>query len=84
MARAVRTAISLPAEDFEALERTRKRLKKPRSEIIREALRSWHRSREIAELERRYVEGYRKVPEDLKEIESLAKAATKSLPREKW
>ena len=87
MANAVRTAISLPANDFEALEATRKRLRKPRSEIMREALRSWLRQREVAELERRYVEGYRRQPvskEEKREIEAMARTTFDVLKREEW
>lgn len=84
MNRSIRAAISLPAEDFQALEATRRKLRKPRSEVIREALRAWFRQREIEEMERKYEAGYRKSPENLNDVEALARASLKGLRQEEW
>lgn len=82
MAHAVRTAISLPIEDFKLLETMRKKLDKSRSQVFREALRAWIRKIKTAELERRYVEGYRKKPENAKESAVWAKLAAEAFKAE--
>lgn len=84
MNRTVRAAISLPAEDFRMLESERKKLRKARSEVIRDALRTWFRQRRVAELERRYEEGYREIPEDVADVEALAVASLKGTKPERW
>lgn len=84
MERVVRTAISLPSKDFASLELARKRLNKSRSEVMREALQSWLRRRKCAALEKKYVEGYRRIPEDPGDLEAIARAVGKSLPSEEW
>lgn len=84
MAHAVRTAISLPKEDFKILEAIRKKLDKSRSQVFLEALRAWFHRLKTEDLERRYVEGYRKKPEDPAELEAFYKAGLASFPKERW
>lgn len=87
MNRAVRAAISLPVDDFRLLEAERKRVRKPRSEVVREALRAWFRNREREELETKYVEGYRKDPvskSEKREIDALSRATYDVLKRNEW
>ena len=84
MTHSVRTAISLPKEDFRHLESLRKKLDKSRSEIFQEALRGLFHKFEVWELERRYVEGYRHKPEDPSEMEAFFKAGLSSFPKERW
>ncbi len=84
MARMVKTAITIPREEFRIVEAVRKESGKSRSQIIVEALRVWLTSRKIEEMERIYEEGYRKKPESLPEIEALMKAGASAMGPEKW
>lgn len=45
--------------------------RKPRAEIIRKACKEYLRQIQEAELDRQYVEGYRRMPEDPREVEAL-------------
>ncbi len=84
MERTVRTAISLPIEDFKAMEAIRKRTHRGRSEILKEALRQWLKRLESERCMRRYEEGYRKHPEDHREIEAFSEAGLEVMAKEKW
>lgn len=55
-----------------------------RAAFIREACRQRLKSLEVRELDRRYVEGYRKKPEDLEWGEMGRKLLAARLAREKW
>ena len=84
MSYAVKTAISLPLEDFRKIEALRRRTKRSRSEIIAEAVRSWFRSRSMEKLEDQYLRGYRKKPENTAESDALFRAGLSSWDREDW
>ena len=84
MAKMVKTAITIPREEFKVLEAVRKKTGKSRSQIIVEALRAWLARRRIEELEKSYEEGYRKKPECLAEIEALMRAGGSAMGTEKW
>ena len=55
-----------------------------RAAFIREACRQRLKSLEARELDRRYVEGYRRKPEDTAWAETGARLLSSVLPREKW
>ncbi len=55
-----------------------------RAAFIREACKQRLKSLEAEELDRRYVAGYRKKPEDLEWAKASAKLLSKRLPKEKW
>ena len=55
-----------------------------RAEFIREACRRRLRDLETKELERRYVEGYRRSPEDPAAARTNAALLARIVPREKW
>ena len=84
MAKTVKTAITIPREEFKILEAIRKETGKSRSQIIVEALRAWLTSRKIEEMERSYEEAYRKKPECLADLEALMKAGASAMGNEKW
>lgn len=84
MSYAVKTAISLPLEDFRKIEALRRSTKRSRSEIIAEAVRSWFRSRSMEKLEDQYLRGYQKKPENAAEPEALFRAGLSSWNREDW
>lgn len=84
MAKTVKTAITIPREEFKIVEAVRKKIGKSRSQIIVEALRLWLASRRVEEMERSYEEGYRKKPECLAEIDALMKAGAPATGTEQW
>jgi len=55
-----------------------------RAAFIREACKQRLKSFEERELDRRYMEGYRKKPEELDWAEGSVKLLSKRLPKEKW
>lgn len=75
-------AISLPKEDFEKIEKIRKRLGFERSALIDKAIRFWLKNLEQEELIRRYEEGYKKQPEDIVEIIAMENAAIEAFKEE--
>jgi metal-responsive CopG/Arc/MetJ family transcriptional regulator len=77
-------ATSLPAHQFDALERTRRRLKLRRSEAVQQALSYWLAAREEDERVARYVAGYQGRPEDQTEARAYARAWAKGLEAEDW
>jgi predicted DNA-binding protein len=69
-------AITVPTEIYAVVERLRRRLGKTRSSVVAQALEAWVRSADLAEADRRYVEGYRRTPEAVDEISAVAAQAT--------
>jgi hypothetical protein len=55
-----------------------------RSEFIRQACRERLRALETSKLDRRYVEGYRRAPEEPDWAEAGAQILARRLPRERW
>jgi metal-responsive CopG/Arc/MetJ family transcriptional regulator len=79
-----RFAISLPDHQARAVERIRRFRNVPRSRIIQEAI-----DRYIAEIEerdavKRYVEGYRRIPESEGDGDAYAQIAAEVLGSEDW
>jgi hypothetical protein len=71
-------AVTVPTETYAVVERLRRRLGKSRSAVVALALEEWVRGVDLAEADRRYVEGYRRTPEALDEIGAVAAQATSS------
>jgi hypothetical protein len=69
-------AVTVPTETYAAVERLRRRLGKSRSAVVAHALESWTHAADSAEADRRYVEGYLRIPEALDEIRAVAAQAT--------
>lgn len=80
----IKTAISLPQEDFQLVETLRKQTHKSRSQILLEAFHAWLEGHRQEALETRYEEAYRKHPEKLGDIEALVKAGTPAWGKERW
>jgi len=78
--------IQVPFDDrlLTELNTLSKQQRKTRSELIREACARYVADVEEAELDRIYVEGYRKIPDDPAFGEALEKMAAEVLPEEKW
>ncbi len=84
MNRTVKFAISIPVDDFKSLEKLRKEKGMTRSAFIRSVIRMFKESQKMQKLVKLYIEGYKKNPENLREIEALEKASIDSLPLEDW
>lgn len=69
-------AVTVPTETYAVVERLRRRLGKSRSAVVALALEEWVRSIDLAEADRRYVEGYLRTPEAVDEIGAVAAQAT--------
>lgn len=81
---AKKIATSVPGNQYEALERLRKRLRLGRSEAVQEALSLWIAAREGDERITQYVRGYVDHPDDAKEAKVLAQAWAGGLEAEDW
>ena len=69
-------AVTVPTETYAVVERLRRRLGKSRSAVVALALEEWIRAVDLAEADRRYVEGYLRTPEAVDEIGAVAAQAT--------
>ncbi len=78
--------IQVPIEGgfLSRIDETASAVSESRAAFIREACRLRLKSLEARELERRYVEGYRKKPEATAWAEMGAKLLSRILPEEKW
>lgn len=77
-------AVSLPLETFRMIEQLRRQSAQGRSEAVQEALRLWIQKKEDEERERRYVAGYKKIPEKVSASEPFYRAGLSSFDRESW
>lgn len=77
-------AITLSADQAEAIERIRRRRRVPRSRVIQEAVSRFLEAEGFSSQAQRYEAGYRRVPEDVREARAFAKAGAASLPIEDW
>lgn len=84
MSHTIKTAITLPYEDFQRIESIRRKTRKSRSRIILEAIRSWFHRNTLTEAEERYIRGYEKHPEEEGEISVFYKAGLASWESEEW
>ena len=82
--RTVKVAISLPMEVMNRIESLRHKLGLARSQAVAEAVQLWLRKMEEETLDRKYVQGYKRKPEDLKEIYPLYKAGLSSFGKDSW
>lgn len=82
----VKTVIQVPIEQelLEHIDQAAGSVAQSRAAFVREACRLRLRSLEERELERRYVEGYRKKPEKTRWAEVGAALLSRVLPDEKW
>jgi hypothetical protein len=80
----VKTAVSIPEEDYAIIERLRKKRKISRSAMFVELLHAGLASMESQRLTRQYVEGYLRHPETADEVKSFEEASLASFSREDW
>ena len=84
MSKAVKIAISLPAEVLEAAEQERKVRGESRSQFFFKAVKTFiHRVWEQEAVER-YVQGYREKPETDEEVAAIHQASSAVLGQEPW
>jgi metal-responsive CopG/Arc/MetJ family transcriptional regulator len=79
-----RFAISLPDHQAKAVERIRRVRNVPRSRIIQEAIDRYLADDETRDAVRRYIDGYRRVPESDHDGDAYARAAADVLGHEDW
>jgi metal-responsive CopG/Arc/MetJ family transcriptional regulator len=82
----VKKIIQVPIDDglLERIDATAGAVAESRAAFIREACKQRLKSFEAKELDRRYVEGYQKRPEELDWAEASVRLLSKRLPKEKW
>ena len=78
--------IQVPIEDelLEALDACSKKAGRSRADVIRQACRAYLRKLEEEELERIYIEGYRRIPDDAAVAKSQEAMLHEILEPEKW
>ncbi len=76
--------ITLPEDQFAAIERLRRRSRQPRSRIIQQAVAAYLAQEGLKDLVDAYEEGYRRAPEPVADAEAYARAAAEVLGREEW
>lgn len=76
-------AISLPDAQAGAIERIRRRLRIPRSQVIQRAIAVYLTAEGYHRAVRAYEEGYRRRPEGA-EAEALVQATAATLEQEEW
>ncbi len=81
---AYKIAASISAEQFRALEETRRKLKLSRSEAVQQALALWLTAQSHDPRVEQYVRAYQAQPEDTATGEALVKAWSTGLPHETW
>jgi len=84
MSRSVKFAISIPDKEFKELEALRRRKGVNRSKLILEAIKFWREAREKEKLVKIYEEGYKRLPENLTNIEAWEKASLNAFSQEEW
>lgn len=77
-------ATSIPAEQYRALERTRRKLKLNRSQAVQQALSFWLTSQHVDVRLEQYVRAYLAHPEDAAEGEAYVDAWVTGLAPEDW
>ncbi len=78
----MKTAISIPNNVFEQAESLARKLKISRSELFTEAVKVYLEENHVEDVTTKLNEVYENAASNLDE--SLLKAQTKSLPKEKW
>ena len=84
MSRSVKFAISIPDKEFKELEAFRRKKGVSRSKLILEAIQFWKEAKEKEKLVRIYEEGYKRIPENLTNIEAWEKASLSAFSQEEW
>ena len=84
MGKAVKIAISIPQEAFKELEAHRNEEGISRSKFILKTLRFWQKEKGIERLVSIYEEGYKRIPEDPRELEAWEKVSSGVFSQGEW
>lgn len=84
MGASVKIAISLPGEEFKELEAYRNKEGISRSKFILQVLKFWKEEKDKEMLVRMYEEGYKKEPENLRELEAWEKTSLNVFTQGEW
>ena len=84
MGKAVKIAISLPQEAFKKLEANRNREGITRSKFVLKTLRFWQEEKEKERLVNIYEEGYKRIPENPRELEAWEKVSSGVFSQGEW
>ena len=71
-----RIAVTVPTDTYAVVERLRRHLGKSRSAVVALALEEWVRHADLGDADRRYVEGYLRIPEAVDQTRAVAAQAT--------
>ncbi len=82
--RTAKVTISLPKDTLKEVELVRGQLDIDRSSAILEAILLWLDEKHKEELEARYVQGYKKIPERAADVEALYRTGLASFTPEEW
>ncbi len=84
--RATKKIIQVPIEDelLMRIDATVGRVAESRAAFIRDACRLRLKALDEGRLDRRYVDGYRRKPEDTAWVKTTTRLLSRVLPREKW
>lgn len=80
----VKIAISLPKTILDEIEHLRHQLHLPRSRAISEAISFWLKKRREDAMDQKCAEGYKRMPEDKKEIQAFYRAGLASFGKDEW
>ncbi len=84
MANAVKVTVSLPEDLHRAVERRRRARRQSRSQFFRDAVLSVLRAEGEREAADRYVEAYRRQPEEPNEVTAIDRLGRGALESEPW
>ena len=84
MGKAVKIASSIPQEAFKKLEADRNKEGITRSKFILKTLRFWQEEKEKERLVSIYEEGYRRIPENPRELEAWEKVSSGVFSQGEW
>ena len=79
-----KVATCIGADQYQALERVRRRLKLKRSQAVQQALELWLASRERDQRVEQYVRGYASQPDDPRGAQAYAQAWAAGHESEDW
>ena len=75
----VKLTVTIPSEMYEKIEKGKKKKKINRSLFVQEAIHAYFAGEEEKEKAKKYVEGYKRHPENEKDIKNLEKLQSKAL-----
>lgn len=84
MSKAVKIAISLPADVLEAVEKERRARSESRSQFFRQAVEHFLRQQHLQEAVKQYVQGYLAQPETDEEVAAVQQVSMAVLSQEAW